>query len=137
MGKKTKWAVGILMALSFLAVSMQLSNKKSFSLSLSSLTSSPFDENVRKDLSSLRSRSIPKQFLSLNQVFWENHGRSPQSKNISPIIADVFRISKNGSYYLQADYFDVDENHGIVQFSIFDKKTRNKVYEISREYSFR
>jgi hypothetical protein len=136
MGNKFKWFLGILMVLSFIAVSMQLSNKKSFSLSLSSLTKSPFEETIRKDLFNLKNKNIPRQFLSLHQVFWQNHGKSPQSKNISPIVADAFRISKNGSYYLQADYFDVDDSHGIIQFSFFEKKSHNKVYEISREYSF-
>jgi hypothetical protein len=138
MSTKLKWSVGFLMAFSFLLVSLHLGNRRTFSFSFSSLSphKMQFDDVVRRDLFSIRSHTIPRKFLSLHQVFWQNHGKSPESKNISPIVADVFRISKNGSYYLQADYFDVDENHGIVQFSFFEKKSRNKVYEISREYSF-
>lgn len=91
-------------------------------------------EKIVTDLELLKKEGIPTTLLSLNQVFWQDHRVNKKTKDISSIFSTHFPISKDGKYLLQVDCFDSDNAHLIVQMSFFEQKTKNKVFEISRDY---
>ena len=97
--------------------------------------SKTLEEKMAIDIELLKKQAIPGSLLSLNQVFWQNHSTNKKTKNISSLLSTHFPISKDGKYLLQIDCFNSGDTNLILQMSFFDKKTKNKVFEISRDYS--
>jgi hypothetical protein len=91
-------------------------------------------EKIVADLELLKKQNIPTSLLSLNQVFWQDHRVNKKTKDISSLFSTHFPISKDGKYLLQIDCFDSDSTQLIIQMSFFEQKTKNKVFEISRDY---
>lgn|GEM_PF-2695516 len=102
---------------------------------LSTLHPQTLQEKVTTDLETLKKKNIPSPLLSLNQVFWQDHRANKKFADLSSLFSALFPISKTGKYQLQIDCFDSDDTQIIVQMSFFEQKTKNKVFEISRDYS--
>jgi hypothetical protein len=91
------------------------------------------EESITQDLNTIKRKTIPNALLSLDQVYWLDH-RFKKSVDISKFFSRAFPITSSGKYSLQIDCFNGDISTIIVQMSFFEKKTGNKIYEISRTY---
>lgn len=92
------------------------------------------EQKITIDMESIKKGNIPPEFLSLNQVFWQDHRTNKKARDLTSLFSSLFPIKKEGKYLLQIDCFDSDNSQLIVQMSFFEQKTKNKVFEISRDY---
>lgn len=92
---------------------------------------------IHRDFKNLEAdNNLPKEWTSLARV--EFNMNSNLAKAMLGKERPHFKLSQNGSYYLEVELIDVpdDDNPGLIlQTSLFELKTKNKVFEIGRTYN--
>ncbi len=92
---------------------------------------------IEKDFATLHTqKELPTQWDQIGQV------KIIRNSNLANAILGkfnpTFKTLENGSFYLEIELIDLEEdsNPGIIlQASLFDKKTENKIFEIGRTYT--
>ena len=123
----------------FVAVASYLAEELVFPLR-PSFSQGTIEWKIHQDLNTLKEQSaLPKEFNQLHQVFLLDHRKKTLPLNWNEISKFHFEQRKNGQFDLQIEAFDEDGGNKssqllILQFSLFDKNSKNKVWELSRSY---
>ncbi len=109
----------------------------------------PFPPNspelaIYHDLKDLQSKkSLPTELQQLSEVFISDHRINKTEVKWAEISKYFFHRKSDGTHELQIEAFDAPDNEKkenstgfILQLSLFDKTTKNKIWELSRNYDF-
>lgn len=112
-------------------------------------TRSPFkasssEELIYQDFKELNSKNnLPPELQQVSEVFFSDHRIQKMNINWLELSKLFFPQKPEGKYELQIEAFDATDDDvkekkdlSIFQFSLFDKKTKNKIWELSRNYIF-
>jgi hypothetical protein len=92
---------------------------------------------IHHDFAQLKKENkLPKEWTSIAKVEFQMN--STLAKALLGKERPHFKLSPNGTHYLEVEIIDVpdEENPGLIlQSSLFDLKTGNKVFEIGRTYN--
>ncbi len=94
-------------------------------------------KDIKEDLQTLsKNKELPEGFEKTAFIIY-NFAEAKLAKVFGPN-PNLIETNATGSHYLEAQLFQKadEQNAVIVQFSIFDRKTSNKVGEISRSYTY-
>jgi len=97
---------------------------------------------IHQDLKRLKEENkIPLEIEKIHQVFVVDRRQKPTVMNLPEITKFHFPQKAKGLYDLQIEIFDTDpdkdskESPGLIfQFSLFEKNSKNKIWELSRTY---
>jgi hypothetical protein len=108
----------------------------------------PFAQNspemaIYLDIKDLQSKkSLPSEIQNLNEVFISDHRLKKTDLNWVDIAKQFFHRKPKGAYDLQIEVFDAPDGEKkenasifILQLSLFDKTSKNKIWELSRTYN--
>ena len=106
-----------------------------------------FESGVSQDLKKLQEDSqLPPVFSEIRQVFLSDHRLKKTDLNWKKLSQLYFPQKNDGKYDLQIEVFDSDtevttekspkDTLVVMQISLFDVRSKNKVSEISRSYKF-
>lgn len=82
-----------------------------------------------------KQNKLPPQFWDLNKIEFLYH--DPELQKLVPPTSLPFRTKNDGKFKLEVETFSApDENKKIIvlQLNVLDLKSKNKVYELSRNY---
>jgi hypothetical protein len=108
----------------------------------------PFTQNspemaIYLDIKDLQSKkNLPPEIQNINEVYISDHRLKKTDLNWVEITKHFFHRKPKGTYDLQIEAFDAPDSEKketssifILQLSLFDKTTKNKIWELSRSYS--
>ncbi len=91
---------------------------------------------VSRDIYSLYKKGkIPRYFFQLKSIKWTYYDKD--LKKVIPQNSLPFKISPNGQFSLEVDAFSAPQENSkavVLQMNLFDNKTKNKIFEMSRNY---
>jgi hypothetical protein len=126
----------------FVGIASYLAEELFFPPHLIFTPSSP-EAIIHADFEALKkAKRIPPEIQSLKEIFFSDHRLKKTEINWEALSKLDFPKKKEGSYELQIEAFDAaDETNkdnalSIFQFSLFDKTSKNKIWEISRTFQF-
>lgn len=98
-----------------------------------------FYRAVQTDFQKLRASS-KQQAFNVFEVIWHIHDSNIKVANLSQAVG--YSISSNSGVMVEAEVFsqenETKENTStVIQISYFDKKTKNKIFELSRMYEYK
>jgi len=97
-----------------------------------------FERRVTDDFATLKSDKIlPPELLELNEVFLTDHRTQQQAVKWDWLARKLFPKAKDGGKYdLQIAVFDDTKDPiTVLQLSLFEVSSKNKVWELSRSYA--
>jgi len=126
----------------FVGIASYLAEELFFPVHMPFASNSP-EAIIFSDFKELRnSKNLPIEILQVREVFFSDHRIQKTNINWEEMSKIYFPRKMNGAFELQIEAFDapdegkVDGNLSIFQFSLFEKMTKNKVWELSRTYRF-
>jgi hypothetical protein len=97
------------------------------------------DHFVSRDMYELdKSGKIPSSFFHLKNIKWSYYDTDLQKQ--IPEKSLPFKTSPDGDYDLEVDAFSSPQKTGkivILQMSLIDDRTKNKIFELSRNYEIK
>lgn len=134
-----KLLVLVLFAL-FVGIASYILDEMGIRLPLQKLSAA--SETIQKDLKEIKATvSFPPELQQIHQVFVSDHRTQKSEIDWLHLSTQYFPQKKDGLYDLQIEVFDDgtptpenSDNLMILQFSLFELKSRNKVWEMSRSY---
>lgn len=101
-----------------------------------------FEAQIHDDFRRMREQKLlPAEMTKLHEVFVLDHRTQKSSLNWKDLSAHNFPNQPDGLYDLQIEVIDASSSPQdrdrlqIIQFSLFDRKSRNKIWELNREYT--
>ncbi len=102
------------------------------------------ESQIQLDINKLtKNGHLPKAIFELEKVYILDQRKGKAQLNGKDLSSRVFKPNSNGNFELQIEIFDTQDsdpnstaNFPIVQFSLFDKKSKNKIWELSRQYKY-
>ncbi len=126
----------------FVGIASYLAEELFFPPHLPFVSNSP-EAIIHADFETLKKgKNIPPEIHNLKEIFFSDHRLKKTEINWEALSKLDFPKKKDGSYELQIEAFDAtdetnkDKALSIFQFSLFDKTSKNKIWEISRTFEF-
>jgi hypothetical protein len=104
--------------------------------------SNTIEYEIHEDFKVLKNqKALPPEFRSIHEVFVVDRRTGQIPINWRELSAADFPQNPTGSFDLQIEIFEMQnqtnnpkENSQMVQYSLFEKTAKNKIWELSREY---
>lgn len=110
---------------------------------ISSFTEGTLERVIDQDFKKLASSNLlPNEISRIKTVYFSDHRSNPVQINWNELSMQHFPQRPQGKFDFQIEAFDSDSNEKnssegeviILQFSLFDSESKNKVWELSRSY---
>lgn len=107
--------------------------------------SGTLESQIHEDFRKLQDQNqLPHEMKSLHEIFIQDQRNGKTAINWAQLSQYDFPKEPSGNFDLQIELIDASENSKkspkdnflVVQYSLFDKTSKNKIWELSRQYFY-